>query len=134
MNDMKKMQSMLLTGAGALASTTALYAGSDQSVEAGKALVPSLEINEGYPSQQTSQHFLDLKKDGPTVIEVPPQLQGLIDDMWHRPIADIGAAGPDKGKGGKHLFLPPDYEGEVRTEAYFDKSWKLNDIEKVETP
>jgi hypothetical protein len=63
-------------------------------------------------------HFLDLKADGPTVIEVPPQLQGLIDDMWHRPITDIGAAGPDGGKGGKYLFLPPDYKGEV-PEGYF---------------
>jgi hypothetical protein len=63
-------------------------------------------------------HFLDLKKDGPTVIEFPPQLQGLIDDMWHRPITDVGAAGPDKGKGGKYLFLPPGYK-DKSPEGYF---------------
>lgn len=65
-----------------------------------------------------SLHFLDLKKDGPTVVDVPPQLQGLMDDMWHRPITDVGAAGPDKGKGGKYLFLPPDFKGEA-PDGYF---------------
>ena len=56
--------------------------------------------------------WLDLEEEGPTVLEMPPQLQGLLDDMWHRPITDIGAAGPDQGNGGKYLVLPPDYEGE----------------------
>jgi hypothetical protein len=62
--------------------------------------------------------FLDLKKDGPTVIELPPDVLGALDDMYFRYIVDIGAAGPDKGKGGKYLVLPPDYEGEV-PEGYF---------------
>ena len=52
--------------------------------------------------------YLDLKKDGPTVIEVPPKLQGILDDFWHRPLTDVGFVGPDKGKGGKYLILPPD--------------------------
>jgi hypothetical protein len=30
----------------------------------------------------------------------------------------MGAPGPDKGKGGKYLILPPDYEGEI-PEGYF---------------
>jgi hypothetical protein len=38
--------------------------------------------------------------------------------MWHRPISDIGLAGPDQGKGGKYLVLPPGYEGAV-PEGYF---------------
>ena len=42
--------------------------------------------------------YLDLK-DGPVVVEVPPGLQGMFDDFWHRPIADVGFVGPDKGKG-----------------------------------
>lgn len=57
--------------------------------------------------------YLDLKKDGPTVIEVPPKLQGILDDFWHRPISDVGFVGPDKGEGGKYLILPPDFEGET---------------------
>lgn len=52
--------------------------------------------------------MLDLKKEGPTVLDMPPKLQGLLDDMWHRPITDIGAAGPDKIKGGKYLVVPSD--------------------------
>ena len=55
--------------------------------------------------------YLDLK-DGPVVVEVPPGLQGMFDDFWHRPIADVGFVGPDKGKGGKYLLLPPDYKGD----------------------
>jgi hypothetical protein len=55
--------------------------------------------------------FLNLEKDGPTVIEVPPGVLGALDDMYFRYIVDIGAAGPDRGKGGKYLVLPPGYEG-----------------------
>ncbi len=56
---------------------------------------------------------------GPVVIESPPGALGMIDDIWERPIADIGPFGPDKGKGGKFLILPPDYQGEVPKEGYF---------------
>jgi hypothetical protein len=57
--------------------------------------------------------WLDLKKEGPMVMDMPPKLQGLLDDMWHRPITDIGTAGPDKGKGGKYLVVPADYKGTI---------------------
>lgn len=57
--------------------------------------------------------YLDLKEDGPLVIEVPPKLQGLLDDFWQRPLTDVGLAGPDKGQGGTYLILPPDYPGEA---------------------
>ena len=57
--------------------------------------------------------FLDLKRDGPTVVEVPPQIQGLADDMWMRYLGDLGIAGPDRGKGGKYLFIPPGYKGDL---------------------
>ena len=62
--------------------------------------------------------FLDLKKDGPTVVELPPGVLGVFNDMYFRYIADIGAAGADKGKGGKYLVLPPGYKGNV-PEGYF---------------
>jgi hypothetical protein len=54
--------------------------------------------------------FLDLRRDGPTVIEVPPSLLGGLSDMWQHSLADIGPTGVDKGKGGKFLVLPPDYQ------------------------
>ncbi|MCC2032766.1 DUF1254 domain-containing protein [Microbacterium sp. BWT-G7] len=61
--------------------------------------------------------FLDLKAWGPTVIEAPPQALGVVDDFWFRYVADMGIAGPDKGAGGKYLFLPPGYKGE-RPDGY----------------
>ena len=60
----------------------------------------------------------DLANDGPTVIEVPPGMLGFLDDAWQRFVGNIGVTGPDKGKGGKYLVLPPGYEGEV-PDGYF---------------
>ncbi len=60
----------------------------------------------------------DLAKDGPTVIEVPPGMLGFLDDAWQRFVGNIGVTGPDKGKGGKYLVLPPGYSGDV-PDGYF---------------
>jgi len=60
----------------------------------------------------------DLATDGPTVIEVPPGMLGFLDDSWQRFVGNIGITGPDKGKGGKYLVLPPGYDGDV-PEGYF---------------
>lgn len=57
--------------------------------------------------------FLNLETDGSTVIESPPMVLGILDDMWMRYVGDTGNAGPDRGKGGKYLVLPPGYEGDV---------------------
>jgi hypothetical protein len=62
--------------------------------------------------------FLDLKKDGPMVIESPPNVLGILDDMWMRYVGDIGNAGPDRGQGGKFVVLPPDFEGDP-PEGYY---------------
>src|SRR5208337_2683999 len=35
---------------------------------------------------------------GPLVIEVPPKVLGLVDDIWYKWNGDIGITGPDKGK------------------------------------
>jgi hypothetical protein len=61
--------------------------------------------------------WLDLK-DGPVVVEGPPNVLGFVDDAWFHYVADLGNAGPDRGQGGKFLFLPPGYEGE-NPEGYF---------------
>ncbi|EHK53896.1 DUF1254 domain-containing protein [Allomesorhizobium alhagi] len=60
----------------------------------------------------------DLAKDGPTVIEVPPGMLGFLDVSWQRFVGDIGVTGPDKGKGGKYLVLPPGYDGDA-PDGYF---------------
>ncbi|TAJ14335.1 DUF1254 domain-containing protein [Marinilabiliaceae bacterium JC017] len=62
--------------------------------------------------------YTDLLKDGPTVVETPPNVLGMVDDTFMRFITDLGNAGPDKGKGGKYLLLPPGYKGEI-PEGYF---------------
>jgi hypothetical protein len=57
--------------------------------------------------------MLDLRAWGPTVIEAPPGSLCVVDDFWFRYFADMGIGGPDQGKGGKYLYLPPGYDGEV---------------------
>jgi hypothetical protein len=56
--------------------------------------------------------------DGPLVVEIPPMALGPMDDAWFRWVTDVGITGPDKGKGGKYLLLPPGYKGEI-PEGYF---------------
>ena len=58
--------------------------------------------------------------DGPVVIESPPNVLAILDDFWFHYVTDIGNAGPDRGKGGKYLILPPNYEGDV-PDGYFVK-------------
>ena len=63
--------------------------------------------------------ILDLERDGPTVVEIPPGSgPGTVNDAYFRFVIDMGAPGPDRGQGGKYLILPPDYEGDV-PEGYF---------------
>ena len=40
---------------------------------------------------------LDLKTDGPTVVDAPPHMLGFLQDGLQRYLADIGPLGPDKG-------------------------------------
>jgi hypothetical protein len=70
--------------------------------------------------------YVDLGKDGPLVFEAPPNLQGILLDFWQRPIpvdggkvfGDVGLPGPDGGKGGKFLLMPPGHDGPV-PEGFF---------------
>jgi hypothetical protein len=50
---------------------------------------------------------------GPLVIEIPPRMLAHIVDGWQRAAGDMGITGPDKGKGGKYLVLPPEYKGQI---------------------
>lgn len=56
---------------------------------------------------------IDLQRDGPVVVEVPPKMLGGFSDMWQEQIAGVGPTGTDKGQGGKFLLLPPGYGGTV---------------------
>jgi hypothetical protein len=57
--------------------------------------------------------LLDLR-DGPMVIELPPgPLICVAMDVNQRWVADMGLPGPDQGRGGRHVILPPGYHGDV---------------------
>ncbi|MDH4003062.1 MAG: DUF1254 domain-containing protein, partial [Xanthomonadales bacterium] len=59
-------------------------------------------------------------KKGAMVVEVPPMTDkidyfGSFISAWHVPMIDVGSKGADEGKGGKYLFLPPNYDGKYGT-------------------
>lgn len=62
-------------------------------------------------------------QDGPVILEVPPATKrtaifGSAIDVWQVPVADIGPAGTDEGKGGRYLFLPPGYKGDIPDDMF----------------
>jgi len=63
---------------------------------------------------------VDLGKSGPVVVDVPPgALVGIIDDFWQRSLTDVGVPGPDAGRGGKFILVPPGYQGDVPKTGYY---------------
>ena len=52
------------------------------------------------------------------MIEVPPGMLGFLDDAWQRFVGNMGVTGPDEGKGGKYLVMPPGYTGDI-PDGYF---------------
>jgi hypothetical protein len=75
--------------------------------------------------------LLDLRI-GSMVIELPPgPLIGAALDIHQRWILDMGVPGPDHGNGGKHLLLPPGYEGDVPPGYYAGKSSSYHVIAAV---
>lgn len=67
-------------------------------------------------------------KDGPMVVQVPPKVLGPADDGDFRWVTDVGLTGPDKGAGGKYLFVPPGFTGDVPSEGYFLAKPRTNRI------
>jgi hypothetical protein len=77
--------------------------------------------------------YVNIAKDGPIVVEVPPKNQGIFDDFFQRPLTgptidgktfsgDFGFAGPDGGEGGKYLIVPWDYKDPVPKDYYVYRS------------
>src|SRR3954463_7438807 len=53
-------------------------------------------------------NFFDLSETGPLVIELPAgPTAGGVSDFWQREIGVMGEMGADRGKGGKHIIVPP---------------------------
>jgi hypothetical protein len=117
-----------------LINTLGMQVGSEKVFGAGYNVLPIWKKRLDAKTQVTTPNsdvlyamsYVDLGKDGPLVMEAPPGLQGILLDYWQRPIpvdggkffGDVGLAGPDGGKGGKFLLLPPGYKGAV-PEGYF---------------
>lgn len=71
---------------------------------------------------------LDLSQ-GPIVVDLPPgAFIGLINDHNQGWVADLGLPGPDAGKGGKHLILPPGYAGAAPDGYYVSRSPSLKNL------
>lgn len=57
---------------------------------------------------------------GPIVVELPPgPLIVCSIDINQRWVADMGLPGPDAGQGGKHLLVPPGYQGQLPESGYY---------------
>jgi hypothetical protein len=83
------------------------------------------------PNTDTVYAFnaFDLEKTGPLVIEVPPGTgPGTVNDAFFRFVVDMGAPGPDRGKGGKYLILPPGYEGKEPKGYFISRSPTYNNL------
>lgn len=67
--------------------------------------------------------------NGPMVIELPPgAFIGLVNDHHQGWVLDMGIPGPDAGKGGKHLILPPDYRGKVPAGYFVGRSRSVKNM------
>ncbi|TPW28263.1 DUF1254 domain-containing protein [Martelella alba] len=74
--------------------------------------------------------YVEMDKTGPIVMDAPPGLQGILLDFWQQPIpvdggkyfGDVGLPGPDAGKGGHFLVVPPGYAGDVPDGYYVYRS------------
>jgi hypothetical protein len=75
-----------------------------------KFTTPAVGALTGNSTTIYAASFVDLGRDGPVVIDSPPGAYGVVDDYWQRPVTEIGPFGPDKGKGGKFLLVPPGYK------------------------
>jgi hypothetical protein len=72
--------------------------------------------------------FWNMAEKGPLVIEVPAgATAGGVLDVWQRPVTDTGQTGPDKGKGGKYLILPPGAK-DVKAAGYIVKRSPTNQL------
>ncbi len=71
--------------------------------------------------------WLDLR-DGPMVLQVPSGVLGPVDDAYFRWVTDVGLTGPDRGRGGQYLFVPPGYTGDLPSEGYFVAKPRTNTL------
>src|SRR5262245_27979330 len=96
--------------------------------DAGSRVTPQMVVRENHMDAATlllTGHYetgyglsaIDLKRDGPVVIEVPPGMLGGLTDIRQTELCSIGPAGVDQGRGARLLLIPPDHE-DAPTEDY----------------
>jgi hypothetical protein len=129
-----------------LINTLGMKVGSERAFSAGYNILPvwkkrlDAKTLVTTPSSDViyAMSYLDLGKDGPMVFEAPPGLQGILLDFWRRPIrgptidgnaffGDVGLPGPDAGRGGKFLILPPGYD-KPAPDGYFVCRSGINNV------
>jgi hypothetical protein len=77
--------------------------------------LPSSQDRRGTLTPTTTSTYIiataDLSETGPLIIEDPAANHaGIVTDLWHRLIGEVGMAGPFKNKGGKTLVIGPGQE------------------------
>lgn len=75
----------------------------------GGLLKSNIEHVTGNPDSCYIECFIDTH-DGPVMVEAPPELPGLLDDMWQKPVVDIIAP---ISPSGKYLIVPPGWGGKA---------------------
>ena len=72
-----------------------------------EAKLPLMTANNTTPYIFTFLHL----SEGAYYIEIPNfPTGGVVDDIYQRPVTDLGVLGPDRGKGGKYLLVGPEME------------------------
>ena len=67
--------------------------------------------------------FFNLEETGPMVVRMPAgAVAGFADDMWQRPLIDMGQTGPDKGQGGVYVIAGPGQKADVPKGGYLAES------------
>jgi len=71
--------------------------------------------------------WFNLAETGPLVVEMPAgAAAGFADDMWQRPLVDMGQTGPDRGNGGTYVIVGPGQEVELPEDVYLAESPTMN--------
>ena len=67
--------------------------------------------------------FFNLDETGPMVVRMPAgAVAGFADDMWQRPLIDMGQTGPDRGEGGVYVIAGPGQNAEAPKGGYLAES------------
>lgn len=68
--------------------------------------------------------FLDLKNDGPTVVDLPTKMLGILDDMAFHYMTDLGVAGPPRQGQGRKVSRSPSRLQRRRAKGLFCCAFK----------